>query len=61
MLFGIALILGFISLVLLLVDPILGIIGLIFCALLVVAGNNRRKRQLDAQRHAEILEAMKNK
>lgn len=61
MLFIIALVLGLVSLVFLLFDPLIGIIGLIFCALIVLYNRNRQKAQLEAQRHNEIVEAMKNK
>ncbi len=61
LLFIIAIILGLVSLVLLAIDPIIGIIGLIFCALIVLYNRNRQKAALEQQRHEEVLNAMKNK
>lgn len=61
MLFIIAIILGLVSLVLLAIDPIIGIIGLIFCALIVLFNRNRQKARIEQQRHNEIVEAMRNK
>ena len=61
MLFIIALILGLISLVLLALDPAIGIIGLIFCALIVLFNRNRQKAQLEQQRHEELLAASRER
>ncbi len=61
MLFIIALILGFISLVLLVFDTTFGIIGLIFCALLVVLHRNRQKARLEQQRHEELVAASRER
>ena len=59
--FLLAIIVGLISIFLLFIAPIFGIIGLILCALVVIANNNRQKRQLDNQRHREIVETMRNR
>lgn len=61
MLFIIALILGLISLVLLAVDTTFGIIGLIFCALIVLYNRNRQKAHLEQQRHEELVAASRER
>ena len=61
LIFIITILLGLISLILLIVSPPIGIIGLILCALLVIANRNRQKSKLETQRHDELIQAMKDK
>ena len=61
MMFALTIIMGLVGLVLLLLDPIIGIVVLIFTAFIVVANHNQQKRRLEAQRHQEMLRAMRDK